>query len=196
MSGVSHGSPKAKPTVRETLGRNLYRHLSSGRFEIGYRDPSTGRWIMKRLEARNVTDARRQVREILGKVETGEFRPADRSVTLRNLVDAFLAHERDGLGSLAPRTVDLYEQRLQQHIVPLLGERTKIADVTVAHIRHRLIDPMRRRRLSGSTIRGAIAAFSAACRFAVRNETIPRNRSATWNAAISRRQSETANLGT
>ena len=72
-----------------------------GRYEIGYRDPGTGRWIMKRLAARNVTEAKRQVREILGKVETGEIRPADRSVTLRELVDAYLAHERGAAGTLA-----------------------------------------------------------------------------------------------
>jgi hypothetical protein len=64
---------------------------------------------MKRLDARNLTEARREVREILGKVEAGEIRPAGRSVTRRGLVDAYLAHERDGLGHLAPRTVDVYE---------------------------------------------------------------------------------------
>ncbi len=123
MSEVSQVPPTAKPRVRETISKNLYRHIASGRYEIGYRDPGTGRWIMKRLDARNVTEAKRQVREILGKVETGEIRPADRSVTLRELVDAYLAHERDGLGTLAPRTVDLYEQRLETTLLRLLGPR-------------------------------------------------------------------------
>jgi integrase len=172
---VSHGSPAGKPKIRETIAPNLYRHLPSGRFEIGFRDPASGRWIMRRLSARNASEAKRQVRAILGEVETGELRPADRSVTLGQLVDAFLAHEREGLGSRAARTVDLYEQRLRGYVLPLLGDRTKIADVTVAHIRLRLIDQMRLQKLSASTIRGTIAAFSSACRFAVRSGTIPRN---------------------
>jgi integrase len=172
---VSHGSPKARPKVRETVAPNLYRHIRSGRFEIGYRDPASGRWIMRRLSARNASEAKRQVRALLGEVETDDLRQADRSVTLHQLVDAFVAHERQGLGSRAPRTVDLYEQRLRGYVLPLLGERTKIADITVAHIRLRLIDQMRLQKRSASTIRGTIAAFSAACRFAVRNGTIPRS---------------------
>jgi integrase len=172
---VSHGPQAPNPKVRQTVAKNLYRHIPSGRFEVGYRDPASGRWIMKRLDARNVTEAKRQVREILGKVETGELRPADRSVRLGDLVDAFLAHERSGLGSRAPRTVDLYEQRLRKYVLTLLGARTRIADITVAHIRHQLIDEMRRQKIGASTIRGTIAAFSSVCRFAVRNETIPRN---------------------
>ena len=57
----------------------------------------------------------RAAREILGKVESGELKRADRSVTLRELVDAYLSQERDGLGSLAPRTMGFYEQRLDDH---------------------------------------------------------------------------------
>jgi integrase len=166
-------TPKAR--VRETIGRNLYRHIASGRYEIGYRDPGTGRWIMKRLSARNVTEARRQVRELLGKVESGELRPADRSVTLRDLVAAYLAHEGDGLGRLAPRTIDLYAQRLNDHALRLLGPRTRVADLTVTDIRRTLIDRMKREKLGGSTIRGTVAALSGALRFAVRNGTITRS---------------------
>jgi integrase len=172
---VSHGSPRAKPKVRETISKNLYRHIASGRFEIGYRDPNTGRWIMKKLDARNVTEARRQVRELLGKVETGELRRANREVTLRDLASAYIAHERDGLGTLAPSTVTLYEQRLEQHALRLLGPRARVADITVVDLRVRLIDPMKAQGLSGSTIRGTVAALSGALRFAVRNGTIPRS---------------------
>jgi integrase len=175
VTEVSQVPPTAKPRVRETISKNLYRHIASGRYEIGYRDPSTGRWIMKRLDARNVTDARRQVREILGKVETGELRPADRSVTLRDLVQAYLAHERQGLGRLASRTIDIYDQRLDDHVLRLLGSRTRVADLTVAEIRRSLIDRMRAEKLGGSTIRGTVAALSGALRFAVRNGTIPRS---------------------
>ena len=154
MNEVSQVPPTGKPRVRETISKNLYRHIASGRYEIGYRDPGTGRWIMKRLEARNVTEAKRQVREILGKVETGEIRPADRSVTLRELVDAYLAHERGAAGTLAERTVDLYQQRLEDHALRLLGGRTRVADITVVHIRRNLIDRMKHEKKGGSTIEG------------------------------------------
>jgi integrase len=130
---------------------------------------------MKRLEARNVTEAKRQVREILGKVETGEIRPADRSVTLRELVDAYLAHERGAAGTLADRTVDLYQQRLEDHTLRLLGGRTRVADLTVVHIRRNLIDRMKHEKKGSSTIRGTVAALSGALRFAVRNGTITRS---------------------
>jgi integrase len=172
---VSQVRAASKPRVRETLGRNLYRHLASGRFEIGYRDPGSGRWIMRRLDARNVSEAKRQVREVLGKVETGELRASDRNVTLRELVDALLAHERGAAGTLAPRTVDLYRQRLDDHALRLLSPRTRVADLTVVHIRRKLIDRMKQEQKGGSTIRGTVAALSAALRFAVRNGTISRS---------------------
>ena len=40
MNEVSQVPPSAKPRVRETITKNLYRHIASGRDEIGYRDPS------------------------------------------------------------------------------------------------------------------------------------------------------------
>jgi integrase len=175
VSEVSQVPPTAKLRVRETISKNLYRHIATGRYEIGYRDPATGRWIMKRLDARNVTEAKGQVREILGKVEVGELKPADRTITLRALVDAYLAHEQSELGSFAPNTVALYTQRLNDHALRLLGERTRVTDITVAHIRHRLIDPMRREKKSGSTIRSTVSALSGAFRYAVRNGSISRN---------------------
>jgi integrase len=175
VNEVSQVPPTRKPRVRETVGKNLYRHIASGRYEIGYRDPATGRWIMKRLEARNVTEAKRHVREILGKVETGEIKAADRSVTLRELADAYLAHERGAAGTLAERTVDLYQQRIEDHALRLLGGRTRVADLTVVHLRRNLIDRMKHEKKGGSTIRGTVAALSGALRFAVRNGTITRS---------------------
>src|SRR5262245_34269433 len=78
-SRTFHGHPSAKPKVRKRIAPNVYHHIASGRFEVGYRDPSTGRWIMKRLPARNGSEARRQARELLGRVESGEIKPADRT---------------------------------------------------------------------------------------------------------------------
>ena len=79
------------------------------------------------------------------------------------------------LGALSPRTVDLYEQRLSDHALRLLGPRTRVADLTVTDIRRSLIDRMKREKLGGSTIRGTVAALSGALRFAVPNGTIPRS---------------------
>ena len=76
---------------------------------------------------------------------------------------------------LAPRTLALYEQRLNAHVLPRLGRKTRAADVKVQHLR-RMIRRMRTKGLSGSTIRGTVAATSAIFRHAARDlDAIGRN---------------------
>jgi integrase len=69
-------------------------------------------------------------------------------------------------GKLAASTLSLYEQRLHSHVLPALGHSTRVRDVRVEHLR-KLIDRLRLAGLSGSTIRGTVAATSALFRFAV-----------------------------
>jgi integrase len=109
------------------------------------------------------TDVRR------GSVELG-----DRSVTIAALAASYLEREEGVLGTLGERTLELYRQRLNDHVIPALGANTKVADVRVQHLR-KMIDTLKskktngKRRLSGSTIRGCAAPTSAMFRHGVRN---------------------------
>src|SRR5207247_2607716 len=73
-------------------------------------------------------------------VDDGDIQIGDRSLTVKAMATSFIARERGVLATRSTRTVELYEQRLEQHVIPELGT-TKAVDVTVQHIRA-LIDKL------------------------------------------------------
>lgn len=137
----------------------------AGKYLVSFTD-EMGKEHLKTTSAKTLTEAKAIREQYRVGIRTGEVVVGDRTLTVAALVTSFIERERGPLGSRSPRTVDLYEQRLTKHVVPLLG-RMKVADVQVRHIRQ-LIDRLSEQRLSGSTIRGCVAATSAALRHAVR----------------------------
>ncbi len=92
--------------------------------------------------------------------------------SVEDLAESYLAHAR---GILAPRTVELRRGQLRTHVVPTLGADTPADRVTPADIR-RLINDLRRRRMSGSAVRGCVSATSAIFKHGMRDlEVIDRN---------------------
>jgi integrase len=106
-------------------------------------------------------------RRLVGGVESGEVEIGDRSLTVKTMIESFLARERGILGTRAKATVDLYALRLERHVIPILGAR-KPDEVTVQHVRS-LIDKLTARGHSGSSVRGCLTALSAAFRHGARD---------------------------
>ena len=104
-------------------------------------------------------------------VEEGELRVGDRSLTLKALVEDFLTREEGILASRKPTTVALYRTRLEKHVLPSLGA-TKADDLRVQHVR-KLIDRLKAKGHAGSSIKGTIAALSAALRHGERHLGTP-----------------------
>ena len=127
-----------------------------------------GKMRRLKLRARMKTDAVNEARGLSVDIDRGDVEIGDRSVTVALLAASFLDREEGALGTLGDRTVELYRQRLTNHVVPALGANTRAADVRVQHLR-RMVDTLKRRGLSGSTVRGCVAATSAVFRHGVRN---------------------------
>jgi integrase len=149
---------------------NVYvRHLADGSERFEYVVGVDGRQVRQTLRATTATDAVREADRL--RVISAESGVQDGTVRLSVLADRFLEESRTGQyvtakGPLAESTLGLYEQRLHSHVLPALGYSTRLRDVRVEHLR-KLIDRLRLDGLSGSTIRGTIAAVRAMLRFAV-----------------------------
>jgi integrase len=154
----------AKRGVRERVAPGVFTR--AGKYIVSFTDEA-GRDHYKTTDARNLTEAKAIREQIRVGLRAGEIKIGDRSLTIAKLRDSFIARERGTLGTRSSRTVDLYAQRLEAHVLPFLG-RTRAADVTAQHIR-RLVDRLVERGLSGSTIRGCMAATSAMFRHGVRD---------------------------
>jgi integrase len=111
------------------------------------------------------TEAIREFEHLFADVERGTAVIGNRSLTVRALVEDFLARERGQLGKLSAGTVNLYEIRLEQHVLPTIGTM-KVADVKVQHVR-RLLDDWKRQEQSGAGMRVTAAALSAAYRHGI-----------------------------
>ncbi len=134
----------------------------------------------RRLGARTKTDAIAELRALQVDHARGEaHRSPAEGVTLAELAADWLTHleSRVGLADArrrySARTVGLYRQRLDRHVLPLLG-RHRVSDVTVTDAR-RLVDHLGRAGLAPATVTGVLGVASGLLRFAVRSGLIERN---------------------
>lgn len=134
----------------------------------------------RRLEARTKTDAIAELRTLQVDHARGEpYRSAALSPTVAEVAADWLAHLESRVGSrdarrrYSARTVTLYRQRLDRHVVPALGARA-VADVTLADVR-RLVDRLGRAGLAPSTVTSVVGIVSGLFRFAVKSGLAERN---------------------
>jgi integrase len=111
------------------------------------------------LKARTKGEAIREHRALTTKLDDGTAQIGNRSLTLGQLRDDFIAREQGPLAELAPRTAELYAMRTRR-VIEILGPNMKAADVKPSHMR-KVIDALRREGRAGSTIRGTVYAASA-----------------------------------
>jgi integrase len=133
-----------------------------------------------RLAAQTKTDAINELRNLRTDYERGEqYRSPAAALTVAELADDWLAHlesrvgHRDAKRRYSARTVELYRQRLAQHILPALGPRP-VGEVRLAEVR-RLVDGLGAAGLAPSTVTGVITIFSGLLRFGVRAGHLDRN---------------------
>lgn len=151
--------------------RNVFQLERDGkpcpRFRFVADDPRTGRQVKRTLQARTRTEARVEAGELRAGLAQGRLTLGDRGLTVEALAASWEARERGPLGKLSGRTVEHYAQVLRSHVVPALGARTKVHEVSVADVR-RMIDRAAV-ELSGSAVNGLRSACSACFKHAVRD---------------------------
>jgi integrase len=182
MSTSSYGAKSRRPVYSGS--RRVH-----GLYERTHADGSTvydaalrlgGKVRRVRLNAKTKTDAIAELRALQVDYDRGEpSRSPALAVTVAELARDWLAHLEARVGHRDPRqrrsarTVALYRQRLDQHIVPELGYRSA-ADVTVADVR-RLLDRLGAKRLAPSTITSVVNILSGLLRYGVKAGAVERN---------------------
>ena len=155
----------AKRGYRTRVATGVF--LRAGRYSVSFADPTTGRERLKALPVgTNLTQAKAAREQFRVSVRTGEIVVGQR-MTVSELAASFFERESGALGARSNRTIDLYRQRVNHHLLPSLG-RMQVGDVRAQHLR-RLVDQLVQRGLSGSTVRGTITAASAVFRHGVRD---------------------------
>ena len=179
---VSERTPKR---VRVQSVPNLYRRSADGRYEAGYTG-TDGKWHMKTLSARTLTEAKAELRQVLGKRDQRQDVTPSR-LTLNDVADQFFAEfeSKVSRGERSERTLEIYRQRWNTHIHPTLGRR-RIQSIGVgeasrflAELR-RKTNPSRKRNeqpelLSNWTVRGVLNVLNVVLEHAVKHEYIASN---------------------
>ncbi len=152
---------------------NLYRRLADGRFEAGFTG-SDGKWHIKTLAARNLTEAKGELRQVLGsRDQRQDVAPTRR--TLNEVADDFFAafDARVASGEASERTAENYRGRWANHVRDTLGRR-RIQDIRVGHV-SALVSELRRRGLSQWTILGVVNVVNRVYGYALQLEIVTRN---------------------
>jgi integrase len=139
-----------------------------------------GRVRRHRLEARTKTDALAELRALQVDYERGEqYRSAAAGLTVAELASDWLVHLESRVGHRDPRrrysarTVALYRQRMDQHIIPAFGSRAA-TDVALSDVR-RLIDQLGLAGLAPSTVTGIVGILSGLFRYGIKSGVLERN---------------------
>jgi integrase len=182
VTEAGHGAASRKPVYsgnRRIPG--LYeRTLADGSsvYDVALR--LGGKVRRHRLTAQTKTDALAELRALQVDYERGEqHRSVAAALTVAELASDWLAHlearvgHRDPKRRYSARTVALYRQRLEQHIVPALGSRP-VDDVGLADVR-RLVDRLGATGLAPSTVTGILGILSGLFRYAVKGGQLERN---------------------
>jgi integrase len=178
---VSHGAGSRRPVFSGSQRvRGLHqRALADGTtvYESRLRIDGTDKWIV--LEAKTKTDAMHEHDALRVDRQRGELRHDKLTPTVDELWPDLVVHMRARVGiadrrrRYAQGTVDLYEQRLRDHVSPVLGKR-RVAEVTVDDLR-RLVDTLARNGLAPGTITSTVNIVSRLFRYAIKRRFVPHN---------------------
>jgi integrase len=136
---------------RVRVAPNLYQRPKDGRYEHGFTGPD-GKWHIETLNARTITEAKKELRGRAVKVDRGEA-VAPSKVTL---AEVWTDYEKTLAGLVAagekrPRTLELYRQQWASHLEPSLG-RVPVQKITAGHVSKLLAD-LRQKGKSSWTIK-------------------------------------------
>ena len=169
-----------RPTRRQVIhaGRTVpglfQRTTSNGQRRFEARHKVRGTDIKRTLNATTATDAIREQRALLAKLEGGARLVGRNDISLGELRDQWADWAAAPASNYSARIAALYPDLLDRLVFPVLGRETKVAAVTVTDLRW-LIDKLSARGLSGSSVCGAVTATSALLRFGVRRGIIETN---------------------
>jgi integrase len=150
------------------------RKTGDGRHVYELRKKVRGRAVRRTLKATTATDAIREARAEVAKLDAGVRLVGRTDVSLRELRDEWEEWAKGPATTLSPQTVACYLDRLDGHVLRQLGGETKAAAITPAYLRT-MIDRLRAEKLSGSPGCGCVTATAALLRLGVRRGLLDKN---------------------
>jgi integrase len=185
---ASHGAATRRPVYsgnRRVQGL-WERRLADGTWVFDAALRVAGKVKRHTLSARTKTDAIAEIGALRVDYQRGEsYRSPAAALTLADLGADWLVHITARIGHPDPRlrysarTVELYEQHLEQYINPRLGHKPPA--LTLLDVR-RFVDELgairwgsKRQPLAPSTVSGIISTLSGLIRFGVKSELVDRN---------------------
>jgi integrase len=178
---VSHGGATRTPVYSGTRRvRGLWqRRLADGTIAYEARLRIDGQDKRVVLEATTKSDAIREAESLRVDRDRGEQRHRSLAPTLDELAEEWIhsLEARVGLADerrrYSQRTVDLYRQRLDAHVLDRLGRR-RVDELTVDDVR-RLVERLTGRGLAPGTVTSCVNILSGLLRFAVKREVVVHN---------------------
>jgi integrase len=178
-------SERTPKRVRVESVPNLYRRPADGRYEAGYTG-TDGKWHIKTLSARTITEAKAELRQVLGRRDQRQDVTPSR-LTLNEVADQLFTEfeSKVSRGERSERTLEIYRQRWNSHIRPTLGRR-RIQSIGVgevswflAELRRKTSPPRKGNEppelLSNWTVRGVLNVLNVVLEHAVKHEYIASN---------------------
>lgn len=152
-------------------GTTVYEFTPPRRPGTKYQGPQ----VMKGITT--ATDAKAEIERLLPLTRSGKI--GDRTVKLGALYADCLAAMRDGSfkhseGTYSERSIELFVQRAEDHVLDALDRSVKVTEIKVAHLRS-LMRRLENEGFSGSTVRGCISCAGTMLRYAVEQEIIETN---------------------
>jgi integrase len=125
---------QARPLKRARIAPNLWQRKSDGRFEDIRTNPATGRQQLRTLQARTVTEAKREQRALAVQVDRGEAVAPSR-ITFGEVAAEYLEMLESlvATGERSERTLEAARQRYRTHLEEVLG-RVRIQSITARHL--------------------------------------------------------------
>jgi integrase len=178
---VSHGAGSRRPVYSGNHRvRGLWvRRLADGSEVFDARLRLDGRERRVTLEATTKTDAIRELEALRVDRDRGETRHRSLAPTIEELSAEWLDHLqarvgiRDGRRRYSQRTVNLYRQRLRDHVLDGLGSR-RVDELTVEDVR-RLVDRVSGKGLAPGTVTSTVNILSGLLRYAVKRKAVAHN---------------------
>jgi integrase len=180
LSPVS-ASQRTPKRVRVEGVPNLYRRPADGRYEVGYTG-SDGKWHIKTLTARTLTEAKSELRQVLGKRDQRQDVTPSR-LTLNEVADGFFAafEAKVTRGERSPSTLTNYRIRWGTHIRATFGRRqiqsVRVADVfqLMGELRCKSKPGDQTELLSNWSVLGVLQVLGRVFDYAVRHDYVASN---------------------
>lgn len=160
-----------RKSTRAAQGGGTIRQRPDGRWEARFtvgRDPGTGKQIQRSVYGSTQQEVRKKLAQAVAEIDSGTYQAPSR-LTVSQWLDIW---QRDYLGGVKPRTVEVYKNDIRLHIKPALGaiKLSALNTHTIQEVYNRMTQPRGEKAgLSPKTVKNVHGVLHNALKQAVLN---------------------------